>query len=280
MQHLAVVLLFESVFWNDQRRDQIAQHWLSENPKKAEILSEIFTDCINELLHGSVKFSMNHQMLTFFAGGAYPLMYHTLSKRERSCVFEIFRQREKLFGIHKRLSANMFLLEDSKVDDVLESLLPRRSMVISYISQILTVGGEQLKRPLHLSIRQLQRKWPNDSFLQLLDNFCGNPEGDLFELNHLPADTGEAPSKRARELKIDWGSIVESLQNKKGRSQNRSHGRSILAATEKKKIPRAKRGPIRLNGVSNVWLESQRKRSQRAKYAYAECGAPTLLSAR
>lgn len=242
MDSISVVFLFESIFWDESRRNHITRKWLLDNPSEEKTLCDNFVECFKELLYGDIRFKMNHQMLTFFTSEKYPIMFRSLNAKERSWIFHIFRYREKVFKTDKHLGAGMFSLENSLVDNIIENIIPRKSLVISYIKQALEIAGLNLKRTFHLAVRKLRQDHATDAFLMLLDNFFQNDEGDLIELDHLPGDIGMKPSKQKRSLNINWEIIISDLAKKKKM-------RSKFSSQKKKKNSKEKRG--RLDSENN-----------------------------
>jgi len=220
MYSISMIFLFENLFWNETRRNKVTQQWLMENPAKTTNLCDAFIECIDEILFGNIKFKMTHQMMTFFATEKYPILFRILNDKELPYVFHLFRHREKIFKVDKELGGGMFSLEQSRVNHIIENIIPRKSLVISYIKQILEIAGLQMKRTLHLAIRKILHKHQGDEFLILLNNFFQSNEGTLRELDHLPGDLGLKPSKRKRNLNINWEVIVSDLTKKKNEIEN------------------------------------------------------------
>ena len=274
MELISTVFLFENLFWTEARRDSITRQWLMENPGKKETPCDRFIECIKELLYGDIRFKMSNQLLTVFASEKFPILFRSLNSKELPYIFHVFRYRKDIFKTDKHLGAGMFSLEDSHVDHIIENIIPRKTLVVSYIKQALTIAGLGLKPTLHLAIRTLLREHATDAFLILLDNFFQDDEGDLKELNHLPGNIGVKPSKQKRSLDVNWDVIISDLMKKKGKV------RSDFFSQKKEENPKGKRGALGSRYCNKHVFETQRKHGFASGYSNQSCTARTLLSNR
>lgn len=214
MENIGVVFLIESLFWTPERRDAIVGKWVTSAFDVSTPIVENISKCIRYMLYSPVQFCLGTQMLSIFGKKKLPVLFTSMTPKERVNVFHIFRHRETLFRTETRLAGSMMLLENSTADEMIENLIPRKSMVISYLKGLLSAVGVGVRYSVQLAVRQILRDHPRDHFLQSLENFAQSRLCGLFELDYLPGDLGVKPSKRERDLNIDWEVIIRDLTQK------------------------------------------------------------------
>ena len=243
MKSISVLFLFENFFYDEARINTITLHWLSVARESGVDLCKSFTQCLEHILFGEIKFKMTNQMITIFHEDKFPILLKSLTAKERPLLFHMFRHRRKLFKVDKQIGAGMFLLEESNMNKLIENIIPRKNLAISYIKQVLLITGNQVKRTFHLALRKLMHKYKDDLFLMLLDTFMENPEYGLEDLDYLPGDIGVKPSKRQRSLNVNWEVILDTLATNKTTPKKRL------------KINHEKKGLLELYGTNKHIFE-------------------------
>ena len=183
--------LCTKMFWDPTRRDTIVKSWLKENPTKSSSLDCVLKNIIEKILFDKIDLTMNNQGISIFKSRSLPFYYKHLDKEEQGCLFVLFQNRTKIFKIDDYKGAGIYQLSGCKISDILNKLLPRKGLLISYLKMLIECVGTCIISTLFIIFTDLVHCEPQNDFLRSVLSALKYPLNILVELDHLPAELGE-----------------------------------------------------------------------------------------
>lgn len=183
---MSVEELFLAFFDNKKRRIQILLWWHVRQPVRGKTIKEVFTNFITTILYEDLFIVMNADKIKLFKNkDGLSISYSSMTKIERSIIYDIYKKKHKLFKNVSFFQDNTWLLSDYKKGKDLLKIHTRREIVRDFVYYVLT-KNEKIPdvRWMLTTITQHiieKKKKRNDIFIRSLHDKLQN----IGDINHL-----------------------------------------------------------------------------------------------